>query len=48
MTIDTTTYAEEIASWREEIDATIRRDWVSLAGRFELQAGLKPHRHRHG
>jgi uncharacterized protein len=38
MTI-TTDYAAELAAWREKIEIPLRRDWVSLIGRFELQPG---------
>lgn len=40
MTISTNTYTTELAAWRREIEAPLRRDWVSLVGRFELQPGL--------
>jgi uncharacterized protein len=40
MTVSTIGYVREIEDWRQEIEATLRRDWVSLAGRFELQPGL--------
>jgi uncharacterized protein (DUF1684 family) len=40
MTISTSTYETELAAWRKEIEAPLRRDWVSLVGRFELQPGL--------
>jgi uncharacterized protein (DUF1684 family) len=40
MTVSTIGYAQEIADWRAEVETTLRRDWVSLAGRFELAPGL--------
>src|SRR5215217_3851426 len=40
MTISTIEYVAEIEDWRAEVETTLRRDWVSLAGRFELAPGL--------
>jgi len=40
MTVSTIGYTAEIADWRAEVETTLRRDWVSLAGRFELSPGL--------
>jgi hypothetical protein len=40
MTIDASTYTAEIAAWRAATEAPLRRDWISLVGRFELQPGL--------
>ncbi|MEI7770440.1 MAG: DUF1684 domain-containing protein [Chloroflexales bacterium] len=40
MTIDISTYTAEIAAWRAATEAPLRRDWISLVGRFELQPGL--------
>jgi uncharacterized protein len=40
MTIHATDYLTEIAAWRESIEEPLRRDWISLAGRFELSPGL--------
>jgi uncharacterized protein len=40
MTISTIGYVAEIEDWRAEVETTLRRDWVSLAGRFELAPGL--------
>lgn len=39
MTLSTTDYVAEIEAWRRDSEATLRRDWISLAGRFELQPG---------
>jgi uncharacterized protein len=40
MTIHATDYLSEIAAWRESLEEPLRRDWISLAGRFELSPGL--------
>jgi uncharacterized protein (DUF1684 family) len=40
MTIQATDYPAEIATWRTEIEVPLRRDWISLAGRYELSPGL--------
>jgi uncharacterized protein (DUF1684 family) len=40
MTIDTSSYTAEITAWRAATEAPLRRDWISLVGRFELQPGL--------
>lgn len=40
MTISTNTYTTDLEAWRREIEVPLRRDWVSLVGRFELQPGL--------
>jgi hypothetical protein len=40
MTISTVGYVAEIEAWREEIEGPMRTDWVSLAGRFELEPGV--------
>jgi uncharacterized protein (DUF1684 family) len=40
MTIGAIGYFTEIGDWRQEIETTLRRDWVSLAGRFELAPGM--------
>jgi uncharacterized protein (DUF1684 family) len=40
MTISTSEYVAEQEAWRESTEAPLRRDWVSLVGRFELQPGL--------
>lgn len=40
MTIHATDYLSEIAAWRAAIEEPLRRDWISLAGRFELSPGL--------
>src|SRR4051812_22207663 len=40
MTVSTIEYVAEIENWRQESETTLRRDWVSLAGRFELAPGL--------
>jgi uncharacterized protein (DUF1684 family) len=39
MTITTSTYAAEIEAWRRDAEVPLRRDWVSLVGRFEVQPG---------
>ncbi|MDZ4720336.1 MAG: DUF1684 domain-containing protein [Roseiflexaceae bacterium] len=39
MTISSIGYIAEIEAWRREIEVALRRDWVSLAGRFELEPG---------
>ena len=39
MTISTSTYEAEIEAWRREAEVPLRRDWVSLVGRFEIQPG---------
>lgn len=40
MTISTSEYVAELEAWRESIEAPLRRDWISLVGRVELQPGL--------
>jgi uncharacterized protein (DUF1684 family) len=39
MTISSVGTVAEIEAWRQEIEVPLRRDWVSLAGRFELELG---------
>jgi hypothetical protein len=39
MSTISTEYETEIEAWRAEIEANLRRDWVSLVGRFELYPG---------
>lgn len=39
MTITTGTYVAEIEAWRREVEVPLRRDWISLVGRFELHSG---------
>ena len=40
MTISTSEYVAELESWRQAIEAPLRRDWISLVGRFEIEPGL--------
>ncbi len=35
----THSYLAELETWRQEIELPLRRDWLSLVGRFELQPG---------
>lgn len=39
MTISEVGYVTEIEAWRRDVEVPLRRDWVSLAGRFELEPG---------
>jgi hypothetical protein len=39
MTIGTSSYHAEIEAWRLTLEAPLRRDWISLVGRFELEPG---------
>ncbi len=39
MTTSTSLYQAELEAWRREAEIPLRRDWVSLIGRFELQPG---------
>ncbi len=32
-------YRAELEAWRQEIEVPLRRDWLSLVGRYELQPG---------
>jgi uncharacterized protein len=40
MTISTSAYLAELEAWRQSLEEPLRRDWISLVGRFELHNGL--------
>lgn len=40
MTIAISAYGTELAAWRQSLEEPLRRDWISLVGRVELQPGL--------
>lgn len=39
MSTRTTDYVAAIEDWRQRIEEPLRRDWLSLVGRFDLHDG---------